>query len=378
VTPLRPVPAPVTVGILGGGQLGRMLALAGVPLGIRCLVLEPAAHAPAGAAAEVLPAPYDDRGALEELARRCSVVTIEVEHVPVESLAWLADRLPVHPSPEVVAVGQDRLAEKRRLARLGIPTAPWADAGELEHGFPAGTILKLSTGGFDGRGQARLEPSASGAEVAAALEALGGSAVAEEVVAFDRELSIVAARSPVGEMAVYPVVENRHADGILRESIAPAPGLSPSLQDEAVRLVVDLMDELGHVGVMALELFEVDGALLANELAPRVHNSGHWTIEGAVTSQFEQHLRAICGLPLGDTGIRGPAAMMNVIGTEAEPGDVLAVPGAHLHRYGKEPRPHRKIGHITVVGADERQRVERLATVRAVVGRAEVRPASSP
>ena len=370
MTPSSPAPASVTVGVLGGGQLGRMLALAGVPLGIRCLVLEPAAHAPAGAAAEVLVAPYDDRAALEELARRCSVVTIEVEHVPVESLAWLAERLPVHPSPEVVAVGQDRLAEKRRLARLGIPTAPWADAGELEHGFPAGTILKLSMGGFDGRGQVRLGPSASEAEVVAAREALGGPAVAEEVVAFDRELSVVAARGPTADVAVYPAVENRHADGILRETIAPAPGLSPALQDEAVRLVVDLMDDLGHVGVLALELFEVDGALLANELAPRVHNSGHWTIEGAATSQFEQHLRAICGLPLGDTGVRGPAAMVNVIGAEAEPGAVLAVPGAHLHRYGKEPRPQRKIGHVTVVGADERERDERLAAVRSVVRRA--------
>ncbi len=328
-------------------------------------------------------APYDDRAALEELVRRCSVVTIEVEHVPVESLAWLAERVAVHPSPEVVAVGQDRLAEKQRLARLGIDTAPWAAADELERGFPAGTILKRRTGGFDGRGQVRLGPSASADELTAAREELAAPAVAEGFVAFERELSVVAARSQTGEVAVYPVVENRHADGILRETIAPAPGLTASLQDAAAQLVTDLMDDLGHVGVLALELFEVDGALLANELAPRVHNSGHWTIEGAMTSQFEQHLRAICGWPLGDTAARSPAAMVNVIGAEPDPAGILAVPGAHLHRYGKEPRPQRKIGHVTVVGADEEERDERLAAVRALVGAgcgrvSGVRRASSP
>jgi 5-(carboxyamino)imidazole ribonucleotide synthase len=328
--------------------------------------------------AEVLSAPYDDRAALDELARRCDVVTIEVEHVPVESLAWLAERLPVHPSPEVVALGQDRLIEKRRLSSRGIRTAPWADAVDLQEGFASGTILKRRTGGFDGRGQLRLEPSASPAELAAARDRLGAPAVAEAVVAFERELSVVAARSPDGDVAVYPVVENRHADGILRETIAPAPGLSGLLQGAAARLAIDLMDEIGHVGVLALELFEVEGVLLANELAPRVHNSGHWTIEGAVTSQFEQHLRAVCGLPLGDTSQRGLAAMVNLIGTEPEPRDVLCVPGARLHRYAKEPRPDRKIGHVTVVGADETERDERLDAVRALIGRAVVRPASSP
>jgi 5-(carboxyamino)imidazole ribonucleotide synthase len=174
-------------------------------------------------------------------------------------------------------------------------------------------------------------------------------------------------------------VENRHAGGILRETIAPAPGLTPLLQDAAARLVIDVVDDLGHVGVLALELFEVDGGLLANELAPRVHNSGHWTIEGAMTSQFEQHLRAICGLPLGDAGLRSVAALVNIIGTEPEPRDVLAIPGAHLHRYGKEPRPERKIGHVTVVGADAAERDRRLDAVRAVIGGAEVRRrASSP
>ena len=212
-----------TVGILGGGQLGRMLALAGVPLGVRCLVLEPAPSAPAGATAEVVTAPYDDQRALEELARRCDVVTIEVEHVPVESLAWLAERLPVHPSPEVVAVGQDRLVEKQRLAELGISTAPWADAAGLEHGFPSGTILKRRTGGFDGRGQLRLGRSASRVAIEAARHELAAPAVAEEVVAFERELSVVAARSPAGDVAVYPVVENRHAGASCGRRSPPLP-----------------------------------------------------------------------------------------------------------------------------------------------------------
>ena len=314
------MPASVTVGILGGGQLGRMLALAGVPLGIRCLVLEPAAHAPAGAAAEVLAAPYDDRAALEELARRCSVVTIEVEHVPVESLAWLAERVPVHPSPEVVAVGQDRLAEKRRLARLGIPTAPWADAGELEHGFPAGTILKRRTGGFDGRGQVRLGPSASAAELAAAREALGGPAVAEEVVAFDRELSVVAARSPTGEVAVYPVVENRHADGILRETIAPAPGLVAVAAGRggAARRPTSWTTS-GTSASWPSSCSRSTARCWPTSWRPGSTTRVTGRSKGAVTSQFEQHLRAICGCRWATPAPGVRPAMVNVIGAEPEP-----------------------------------------------------------
>ncbi len=216
-------PVTATVGILGGGQLGRMLALAGAPLGIRCVAVEPAPDAPAAVAAEVLPAPYDDRRALEDLARRCDVVTIEVEHVPVESLVWLAERVPVRPSPEVVAVGQDRLAEKQRFARLGIATAPFALPEELEAGFGAGTILKRRWGGFDGRGQVRLGPDAPAAAVRAEADALGGPCLAEAVVPFERELSVVAARGVDGATACYPVVENCHRDGILRETLVPAP-----------------------------------------------------------------------------------------------------------------------------------------------------------
>ena len=345
-----------TVGILGGGQLGRMLALAGVPLGIRCLAVDPAPDAPAAAAAEVLTTPFDDPGALAELARRCDVVTIEVEHVPVEALAWLAERVPVRPSPEVVAVAQDRWAEKQLLSRLGIATAPFAAPDELEVGFPTGTIVKRRTGGFDGRGQVRLDPSATAEAVRAAAGQLGAPSVAEGVVAFEREVSVVAARGLDGAMAVYPLVENHHAEGILRQTLAPAPGTPAALEQAAADLIRLVADELGHVGVLCLELFQVDGTLFANELAPRVHNSGHWTIEGASTSQFEQHLRAVCGLPLGDPSVRSPSAMVNLIGSEPAPADVLALPGAHLHSYGKAARPNRKVGHVTVVGADEAER----------------------
>ena len=353
-----------TVGILGGGQLGRMLALAGVPLGIRCLAVDPVPDAPAAAAAEVLTTPFDDPGALAELARRCDVVTIEVVHVPVEALAWLAERVPVRPSPEVVAVAQDRWAEKQLLARLGVATAPFDAPEELEVGFPTGTIVKRRTGGFDGRGQVRLDPSATAAAVRAAAVQLGAPSVAEGVVAFEREVSVVAARGLDGAMAVYPLVENHHAEGILRHTLAPAPGTPAALEQAAADLIRLVADDLGHVGVLCLELFQVDGTLLANELAPRVHNSGHWTIEGASTSQFEQHLRAVCGLPLGDPSVRSPSAMVNLIGSEPAPADVLRLPGAHLHSYGKAARPNRKVGHVTVVGADEAERDRRLNALR--------------
>jgi 5-(carboxyamino)imidazole ribonucleotide synthase len=356
-----------TVGILGGGQLGRMLALAGVPLGIRCLAVDPAPDPPVAAAAEVLTSPFDDPGALAELARRCDVVTIEVEHVPIHALAWLAERVPVRPSPEVVAIAQDRLAEKQLLSRLGIAIAPYAVPGELEVGFPAGTIVKRRTGGFDGRGQVRLDPAATGRAIRAAAERLQAPSVAEGVVAFEREVSIVGARGLDGTMAVYPLVENHHADGILRHSLAPAPTTSPHAEQAAAELIRKVADELGHVGVLCLELFDVDGTLLANELAPRVHNSGHWTIEGASTSQFEQHLRAVCGLPLGDPSVRSPSAMVNLIGAEPPRASVLAIPGAHLHSYGKAARRDRKVGHVTVIGVDESERDRRLSALHGVL-----------
>ncbi len=327
-----------TVGIIGGGQLGRMLALAGIPLGVRCIVVEPGDDPPAGAVAEVIQAPFDDGGALALLATRCDVVTMELEHVPAGALACLAEDVPVRPSPAAVTVAQDRRAEKEAFAAAGIPTAAWADQPMA---FPAGTVVKRRMGGYDGRGQVVV---AAGGPVDGALD---GDCISEELVRFDRELSIVAARAVDGSVACYPVVENRHADGILRTTVAPAPRLAAARQAEAEAIAVALAEALDYVGVLAVELFEVGGTLLANEMAPRVHNSGHWTIEGAATSQFEQHLRAVCGWPLGSTEAR-PTAMVNLIGSLPDVDAVLAVPGAHLHLYGKAPRPARKIGHVTV------------------------------
>jgi 5-(carboxyamino)imidazole ribonucleotide synthase len=342
-----------TVGVLGGGQLGRMLALAGAPLGIRLVVVEPGDDPPAAAAAEVIRAAYGDPAALDDLARRCDVVTVELEHVPVDALAWLAERLPVHPSPDVVAITQDRAVEKCALADAGIETAPWA------HGlvaFPGGTVVKARRGGYDGRGQVVV---ADGDDLQSAAH-LGPDVISEGVVALDRELSIVAARSVDGEIAAYPLVENLHADGILRRTLAPAPAVPPATGAAAASLARRLLETVGYVGVAAIELFEVAGALVANEVAPRVHNSGHWTIEGATTSQFEQHLRAITGMPLGGAEPRGVSAMINLIGQVPDLAAVLAVPGAHLHLYGKASRPARKLGHVTVTADDEAELAVRL------------------
>ena len=309
-----------TVGVLGGGQLGRMLALAAAPLGIEVLVVEPSPDPPAAVAAEVIAAPYGDPAALAELARRCDVVTVELEGVPAEALAWLANRLPVRPGPAAVVATQDRLAEKQALAAAEVPTAPWAPG---RRDFVGGTIVKARRGGYDGRSQERLLP---GAAAAAALAGLGeDDVISEGVVAFDREMSIVAARDTAGAIVAYPLVETRHHAGILRSVLAPAPGCSPDLQARAEAIASGFLSALDYVGVAAIELFQVGGDLVANEVAPRVHNSGHWTIEGAVTSQFEQHLRAVTGLPLGSPEPAGVSAMVNLIG--ADVADLAALAG---------------------------------------------------
>jgi 5-(carboxyamino)imidazole ribonucleotide synthase len=359
---------PLTVGIVGGGQLGRMLALAGIPLGVRCVCVEPADVAPAAVAADVIRADYGDHAALGELARRCDVVTVELEHVDVDALGWLSERLTVHPAPQIVATVQDRLLEKQALRRAGVATATFAEPSACPTGYPGGTVVKRRLGGFDGRGQLRYDGSA---DALAAADELGGPCIVEEVVPFDRELSIVAARSVDGSVACYPVVENRHVDGILRETIAPAVAADQATAEELVR---NLLSSWGYVGTIGVELFEVDGALLANEVAPRVHNSGHWTIEGSATSQFEQHVRAICGLPLGDVSTVGPSGMVNLLGGWPDPASVLALPHAHLHLYGKAPRPQRKVGHVTVVAPTVGQRDTTMAAVRVLM---DVRRSSS-
>jgi 5-(carboxyamino)imidazole ribonucleotide synthase len=358
-----------TVGILGAGQLGRMLALAGYPLGLRFRLLDPAPGAPAGHLAEHTQDGYDDDATLERFSAGLAAATYEFENVPVTAARFLADRVPVYPPPAALEAAQDRLAEKTFFQRIGAATPPFAPVesrADLESaiariGLPA--VLKTRRLGYDGKGQCVLRAPA---DVEDAWAALGGSpTILEGFVAFERELSILAARGRDGATAYYPLVENRHRDGILRLSLAPAPGATPALQAEAEQIAARALAALEYVGVLAIELFQTVGPgawdlgleasgsghaphLLVNEMAPRVHNSGHWTIEGAETSQFEQHLRAVLGLPLGFTAPRGHSAMVNLIGTLPDPAAVLAIPGAHLHLYGKQPRPGRKVGHVTI------------------------------
>jgi 5-(carboxyamino)imidazole ribonucleotide synthase len=341
------------VGVLGAGQLGRMLALAGHPLGLRFAFLDESADAPAACLGEMTVAAWDDRQALDAFAGKVDLVTYEFENVPVAATEQLAARVPVFPSPAALSVAQDRLKEKTLFRELGIGTAPFAavdSRADLEQaiaaiGLPA--VLKTRTLGYDGKGQRVLRASK---DVDPAFEALGGRPLLlEGFVPFTRELSILAARSRTGETAFWPLVENVHRDGILRLSIAPAPGAEGALTEEAAAIATKTLQALDYVGVLAIELFQHEGRLLANEMAPRVHNSGHWTIEGAVTSQFENHLRAILGLPLGATTATGVSAMINLIGRTPEPAAILGIDGAHLHLYGKPARPGRKLGHVTLV-----------------------------
>jgi 5-(carboxyamino)imidazole ribonucleotide synthase len=314
------------VGVIGGGQLGRMLALAGIPLGLSFRFLDPSPDAPAAEVGELLVGEYDDLELLDRLADGTAVVTYEFENVPVAA----AERVGAIPAAAALEASQDRLVEKQLFRRLGISTPKLDD--EVDS-FPA--ILKTRRLGYDGKGQRLVETRP---------ETVPGH-VLEERVTFDRELSLLAVRARDGDTRFWPLVENVHEGGILRTSRAPAVDAP---QAEAEEYAARLLDALDYVGVLALELFDVDGSLLANEFAPRVHNTGHWTIEGAATSQFENHLRAVLGLPLGSTASR-PSVMVNLIGAAPSSDDVLRIPGAHLHLYGKEPRPGRKLGHITLV-----------------------------
>ncbi len=347
-----------------------MLALAGVPLGMRFVVVDPAPDAPVQGLAEHVCADYADPRALEALGA-CDVVTYEFESVPVAPVRAVAGLTPVHPSPDALAVAQDRLLEKSCFRELGIPTAPFRavdsqaalEAALAELGLPA--VLKTRRLGYDGKGQALLRTQE---DAAGAFERLGSvPLILEGFVSFERELSLIAVRGLRGELAFYPLVENHHREGILRRTLAPAPALDPSLQAAAERHVKALLERFDYVGVLALELFQARGELYANEFAPRVHNSGHFSIEGARTSQFENHLRAVAGLPLGSTELLGPSAMLNCIGSLPFPRDVLAVADAHFHDYGKEPRPGRKVGHVTIRGATADVVAERLARLEALI-----------
>jgi 5-(carboxyamino)imidazole ribonucleotide synthase len=368
-----------TIGILGGGQLARMLALAGAPLGLRFLVVDSAADACAGQVAPLLRADWRDFDKLEEFARHIDVATFDFENVPADTAHWLTEHTRVFPNPRALATSQDRLAEKTLFQRIGLETPAFAavdSRDELAHaveriGTPA--ILKTRRLGYDGKGQFRLK---SPADVDAAWTALGGApSILEAFVPFERELSVIAVRSREGEFRAYPLTQNWHADGILSASLAPAPesdALAPLAYAHARRIA----EELDYVGTFALELFVQDGRLLGNEMAPRVHNSGHWTIEGVACSQFENHLRAVLGLPLGDTTPRGLSVMLNWIGALPSAEPVLREADAHWHDYGKEPRAGRKVGHATVCAADATMLRERLARIGQALGReAQVAPA---
>jgi 5-(carboxyamino)imidazole ribonucleotide synthase len=361
-----------TVAVLGGGQLGRMLGLAGIPLGVGFRFLDPTPDACAGPLGPLVVGALGDEAALAEVAAGATVATYEWEGVPSDAARFLEPTLPVRPGPRPLDVAQDRLAEKDTFRQLGIGVAEYAAVDDRdglaraldEVGAPA--ILKTRRGGYDGKGQVVLRDATS-ASVDAAWSELSdaGPLILEAKVPFARELSILAGRALDGTTALYPLVENVHHDGILRVSRAPAPRVDAALSDQAVSIAAKLLDDLDYVGVLAVELFEADGKLLANEIAPRVHNSGHWTIEGAETSQFENHLRAVLGWPLGSTAARGHSAMVNCIGEMPDRDMVLGVPGAHLHDYGKTPRAKRKVGHVTLTASTPEELEARLDQLRA-------------
>lgn len=371
-----------TVGILGGGQLARMMALAGAPLGLRFLVMDTAADACAGQFAPLLVGDYRDESALAEFASKVDVATFDFENVPAESAEWLAQRVPVFPNPRALAVAQDRLVEKSLFRELGIPVGAFADVGSLDalrsevDRLGGACILKTRRLGYDGKGQFRIK---SPADVDAAWQALGAQAgtvglIVEAFIPFKRELSVVAVRGRDGEFRTWPLTENWHVDGVLSASLAPAQ-VDAVLAEAAYAHARRLAESLDYVGVFALELFYRDGELLANEMAPRVHNSGHWTIEGAETSQFQNHLRAVLGLPLGETRTLGHACMLNWIGEMPDAASVLQEAGGHWHDYGKEPRAGRKVGHATLRADDAAALAHALARVGVALGRqAQVAP----
>ncbi|MGE3803472.1 MAG: 5-(carboxyamino)imidazole ribonucleotide synthase [Gemmataceae bacterium] len=354
------------IGVLGGGQLGRMLALAGYPLGQNFRFFEPAADSCVESLAEVCHEEYHDETALARFAEGLELVTYEFESVPVQAARFLAERVPVYPPPEALEAAQDRLHEKRKFRALGVPCAGFAPVDSLEQlqraaaelGLPA--VLKTRRLGYDGKGQTVLRESE---DLLPAWRQLGNvPLILESFVPFEREVSILAVRSRDGDTAFYPLVENVHRDGILRQSRVLDP--AGRLQEQAEEYAGKLLEDLDYVGLLAIEFFVEKRSqgpfLLANEMAPRVHNSGHWSIEGAETSQFENHLRAILGLPLGSTRRRGPVALLNLIGQLPEMATLLAQPGVHLHLYGKLPRPGRKVGHVTLLADSEAELDQRL------------------
>jgi len=367
------------IGVIGGGQLARMMALAASPLGIRVHALDPAVDACAGEVAPLEVAAFDDLIALHRFAGLCNAITFDFENVSAPALNELAAVRPVRPNPLSLATAQDRGAEKALFARIETAVAPFAiidqpqqiAAAAVSVAFPA--ILKTRRFGYDGKGQINV---ADASLLEDAYTRLGNApCVLETRVRFQRELSLVAVRALDGEIRCYPLVENVHVNGILSLTLAPAE-VTPLLAAAAERCARRVAEALDYVGVLAIEFFDVDGQLIANEMAPRVHNSGHWTIEGAVTSQFENHVRAVAGLPLGDTAAHGVSCMLNWIGDLPDRNRALTVPGLHWHDYGKSARAGRKVGHATITAPDRSTLLRRLHQAAEVLDRqAQIAPA---
>ncbi len=360
------------IGVLGGGQLGQMLGLAAMKLEIECVFYDPATDAPARVAGRHIAAAWDDQVALEGFAREVDVITFEFENVPSETLAFLGKFRPVWPRVRSLELTCDRIREKEFLRASGVPVQPFApisNNAELDLALAAvgpHGVLKTRSLGYDGKGQ-RVVKAAH--ELAPAWEALHcAPCIYEAFVPFDREVSVLATRAADGSAVVYPVIENLHTHGILFRSIAPAL-ISTELAQAAERYARRVLEALDHVGTLALEMFVADNTLIANEIAPRVHNSGHWTIDGARTSQFENHIRAVAGLPLADAGMNEFAAMVNLVGGIPETSEILGIEGTFVHLYGKAPRAGRKVGHINVVAPTRATLLERLVEVERIARR---------
>ncbi|MFO0814508.1 MAG: 5-(carboxyamino)imidazole ribonucleotide synthase [Gemmatales bacterium] len=363
----------MTIGILGGGQLGRMIALAGYPLGFRFRCYDSSPEAVAGHVMPLTVGSFDDLESLAQFAEGCDLLTYEFENVPQWAAEYLATLKVLHPSPMALAVSQDRVEEKTFFQSMGVPTAPFiavSDRSEFESaikqlGLPA--VLKTCRLGYDGKGQHVIR-TATDVDVAWA-KLQGVPLILEGFVQFERELSILAVRSTTGETAFYPLVQNFHREGILHQTLAPAPNLDRQLQQLAQDYALKAMEALEYCGVLAIEFFQAGNQLIVNEMAPRVHNSGHWSIEGAETSQFENHVRAIAGLPLGSAAIPRPVGMLNLIGTVPDRAVFLSqhqesTHEVYLHLYGKKPLPGRKLGHITVIADSVTAREQALGSLQ--------------
>ncbi len=352
------------IGILGGGQLGQMLILAGTPLGLQFLCMDPAENAPVDSISERIIHDYHNIDALRAMREQTDIITYEFENIPVLAVRYLAEKVPVYPGPDALEVAQDRLSEKNFFRDLNIPVPEYLEINSLTDlqrgvkiiGLPA--VLKLRRMGYDGKGQYIIRQRS---ETEAAWNELGEAPlILEEYIQFEYEMSQIAVRSAEGEIVFYPLAQNTHRNGILRLSLAPAPNASAELQKLAQTYISDILQKLRYVGALAVEFFYRNGAIIANEMAPRVHNSGHWSIEGAETSQFENHIRAVAGLPLGAAKPIGHSAMLNIIGVAPQTSDILSIPGAHAHIYGKSPRPWRKLGHITIRCSDPEELAARI------------------